>query len=58
MKRYFVVATKWSNEDKRVIKYIAGEFTDYVLANIFKVAYEEHYSTDAFIVDDWNMVNN
>ena len=57
MKRYFVVATRWSDEDKAQVKYIAGEFTEYNLARIFKEAYNEHYSADAQIIDDWNIVN-
>lgn len=57
MKRYFVVATKWSDEDNAQIKYIAGEFTEYHLALIFKEAYNNHYKADATVIDDWNMVN-
>lgn len=57
MKRYFVVATHWSEEDNAQVKYIAGEFTEYNLARIFKEAYNEHYKADAQVVDDWNIVN-
>ena len=57
MKKYFVVATKWSNEDRAEIRYIAGEFTEYILARIFKEAYNEHYKADAIIIDEWNMLN-
>lgn len=57
MKKYFVVATKWSIEDKSQIKYILGEFTDYTSARIFKEAYNEHFKADAIIIDEWNLLN-
>lgn len=55
--RYFVVATKWSDKEKAQIKYIAGEFTEYSLARIFKEAYNEHYRADAIVVDEMEMIN-
>lgn len=58
MKRYYVVATKWSEEDNSLIKTIAGEFSEYHLASIFKEAYNEKYKADAYIMDEWNILNH
>jgi len=45
--KYFVIATHWDNDRKAQVKYIAGEFNNFANANIFKNAYNEHYSADA-----------
>ena len=37
--KYFVIATHWDDEKKAQAKYIAGEFSSYMNANIFKEAY-------------------
>ena len=42
--KYFVIATHWDDERKAQVKYIAGEFSSYMNANIFKEAYNAHYS--------------
>lgn len=57
MKRYYVIATIWSEEDKAQIKTIAGEFTAYSNAILFKEAYNEKYSADAYITDEWSLLN-
>lgn len=57
MRKYYVVATKWSDEHKGQIKYVAGEFTEYVMAAIFKDAYNEHYHANAEIVDEFFLLN-
>ena len=58
MKESFVIATHWDEEKKAQVKYIAGEFNNFMNANIFKNAYNEHYSTDAVIVDDFTIINH
>ncbi len=57
MKKYYVVATKWSEGHEAQIKYVAGEFPEYVLAAIFKDAYNEHYHANAEIVDEFFLLN-
>lgn len=42
--KYLVTAVKWDSELKEQIKYVAGEFNNYVNASIFKKAYQEYYS--------------
>lgn len=37
--KYFVIATHWDDERKAQVKYIAGEFSSYMNAKIFKEAY-------------------
>lgn len=49
--RYYVIATKWSDEKKKLVRYIAGEFNDYINAHIFAKAYNDQYCSDAHIVD-------
>lgn len=46
----YVIATKWSEKEKKQVKFVAGEFDEYMNAHIFKEAYNEHYSADAHIV--------
>lgn len=58
MKRFFVVATHWDDLEKAQVKYIAGEFSNYANASIFKAAYNEHYRADAVVVDDFNLINH
>ena len=55
--KYFVIATRWDDDRKAQVKYIAGEFGSYVNASIFKEAYNAHYSADAVIVEDFAMLN-
>ncbi len=55
--KYFVIATKWDDERKAQVKYIAGEFDSYVNAELFKKAYNTHYSADARVVEAFNLVN-
>ena len=55
--KYFVIATKWDDTRKAQVKYIAGEFDSFVNANLFKTAYNQHYSANAEIVEDFAMLN-
>lgn len=44
--KYFVIATHWDDKRKAQVKYIAGEFSSYMNANIFKEAYNAHYECE------------
>lgn len=56
-KRYFVIATKWDSSKKSLVKYIAGEFTDFVNAMIFRDAYSEYYQTTARVIEENDLLN-
>ncbi len=58
MKKFFVIATHWDDQEKAQVKYIAGEFNNYTNASIFKNAYNEQYKADAVIVDDFTIINH
>lgn len=49
MKKYYVIAKRWFAEHKEVREFVAGEFDNFMCASIFKDAYNEHYSTTAYI---------
>ena len=34
--KYFVIATRWDDERKAQVKYIAGQFDSFANANIFR----------------------
>lgn len=55
--KYFVIATHWDDKRKAPVKYIAGEFDRYINAALFRDAYNAHYSADAKIVEDFNLLN-
>ena len=55
--KYFVIATHWDDNRKAQVKYIAGQFDNYMNASLFKKAYNEYYSTNAVIVEDFAMLN-
>lgn len=55
--KYFVIATHWDDNRKAQVKYIAGQFDNYMNARIFKEAYNDHYKTDAVIVEDFGLIN-
>lgn len=57
MKKYFVIAIHWDNEKKAQVKYIAGEFTTYINAAIFRDAYNAHYSANAEVVEEFDLLN-
>ena len=56
-KRYYVIATVWSEEHKKQIRVIAGEFDSHMNATIFRDAYNKNYSADSVIVDDFVIAN-
>ena len=55
--RYFVIASRWDEEKECIIKTIVGEFTEYIMASIFKEAYNEHFSADAKVVEESKLLN-
>lgn len=55
--KYFVIATKWDDNRKAQVKYIAGQFDDYVNASLFKRAYNDRYKADAKIIEDFALIN-
>ena len=54
--KYLVIATHWDDEKKAQVKYIAGQFEDYMNATLFKRAYNEHYHADAKIVKNEDLI--
>ena len=58
-KKYYVVATKWFGdfENGKQAKYIAGEFSEYYNARLFCKAYNEHFSANAIVIDEFAMIN-
>ena len=57
MKKYFVIATKWDSSKMTLVKYIAGEFTDFINATLFRDAYAEYYQTTARVVEENDLLN-
>ena len=51
MNKYLVIAVKWDEGSKAQVKYVAGEFTNYMNANLFKKAYNDYYSANAEVVE-------
>ena len=57
MERYFVIATHWDDEKKAPMKFVAGEFTSWINAALFRDAYNEHYKADAHVVLESALLN-
>ena len=55
--KYFVIATHWDDNRKAQVRYIAGQFDNYMTASLFKNAYNDHYKADAMIVEDFSLIN-
>ena len=51
MRKYEVWVTVWSEEHKKQIKVVAGEFDRFMNAKLFADAYSAHYSASAEIVE-------
>ena len=49
--KYEVIVTVWSEECKKQIKVVAGEFDMFMNAKLFAEAYKKHYSASAEIVE-------
>lgn len=50
--KYFVIATHWDNAKNDQVKFIAGEFNNYMNASLFRDAYNEHYKASAYIISE------
>ena len=55
--KYFVIATCWNDEKEEAVKCIEGVFDSYMNASIFRDAYDKYYSTNAVIVEDFELLN-
>ena len=51
MKKYLVIAKKWDSDAEHQIEVVVGEFDRFVMEDIFKKAYNEHYKSNAFIAE-------
>ena len=51
MSRYEVLATIWSDEHKKQVKKVIGEFDRFMNAKLFANAYNAHYSTTVEIIE-------
>ena len=51
MKKYYVIITKWDYKEKKQVEKVAGEFDNYMYANIFNKAYEEEFKSSPRIVE-------
>ena len=49
--RFVVLATVWSEEEKKQVKIICGMFAGYIEAELFAKAYSAHYKSVAEIKD-------
>lgn len=56
--KYFVVATQWATKAETQIKVIVGSFDTFVCAEIFRNAYNQHYSANAEIVGSLELLND
>lgn len=54
--KYYVIAKKYDGELGKQVKYIAGQFPTYHLAEMFRIAYNEYYKADAMIVHESNLL--
>ena len=57
MERYFVIATHWDDKKKAQVKFVAGEFTNWMNAALFRNAYNEHFNADAYVVEESAILN-
>lgn len=55
--KYYVIAIHWDEEKKAQVKYIAGTFPEYYLASMFCKAYNEKFSANAKVVEEFELIN-
>lgn len=48
---YLVIAKRWSDAAQKPVEYVAGEFGEYMNAEIFKKAYNRFYDANAKIIE-------
>ena len=58
MERYYVVAIRYNSELGRQEEYIAGEFNDYMNADIFRAAYDEKYKVTSLLINESILLNS
>lgn len=58
MKRYYVIAKKWSEADRKQVEFIAGEFPEFYFAKLFKEVYDNTFHTTAYVVDQYQLLSN
>lgn len=56
--KHYVIATKWSEDAKAQVKYIAGEFPNLMNVHLFCEAYNNFYKANAVVVDEAYMMAN
>lgn len=56
--KYLVIAIKWSDEDHKQVKYIAGAFDEFMNARIFAEAYNKHYKASATVEEAKALLNS
>lgn len=49
--KFVVIATAWSEEEKKQVKIICGMFPRYIEAKMFAEVYSEHYKAATEIKD-------
>lgn len=49
--KYFVVAVCWSDKYKKRVLRVVGQFPEYYMAVIFRDAYNERFSANAYVED-------
>jgi hypothetical protein len=55
--KYFVIAKHWDESKKAAVEYIAGEFNTYMNTSLFRDAYNKYYSTEAYIINEHDLLN-
>ena len=58
MKRLLVIAVRWNKEKNQVENFVAGEFTEWTMARIFRDAYNAEFHANAEIIEITDLVNN
>lgn len=56
--KYLVIAQKWSEEDHKIINYIAGAFDEFMNARIFAEAYNRYYKANATVEEAKALLNS
>lgn len=53
--KLYVIAKKYDEDAQIRVPFVAGEFTSYTCAEIFREAYKKRFETDAVIVSQENL---
>lgn len=49
--KYLVIIKKWDNNKGKQVEEVAGGFNEWFNAMLFKKAYDNHYCTNAKVID-------